>query len=112
KPAQANDREGKNDQASLRQYRHLSQTPHHQCSQRIDQLQGAVGQVHCSRLSQQGELHYRYLLPLWRARSISAHPLTSRNAQKLRSSMSTSRLPSKSPRIPTVTETGKIRCLP
>ena len=75
----------RNDPAALRQHRYLHPAPDHQRSQRIDQLTGAMGQVHRTGVPQHQKLRHRNLLPLRRTRSYALDPLKTRNAQEMKS---------------------------
>src|SRR5215469_5682975 len=64
-PAAADEGGGGDAEAAFREHHHLLTPPDYERSQRIDQRQDSMGEVHSSGIPQQTELHKRNLLSLW-----------------------------------------------
>jgi len=65
-PTTADDRGRPDAEASVQKHHHLPAPSHHQCYQRVDQLQDPMGEVHGARIPERAKLRPRDLLSLWR----------------------------------------------
>src|SRR5437016_4994904 len=78
-PSGTDGRSGADAEKTARQYPHVSETSNHERRQRVAQLQGPVGQVHCPWIPQSAEFHQCHLFPLWGSQP---RPITTKNPEE------------------------------